>query len=358
MVAQILIAFGAFQAFFLALVLLASKQTRLYQKLFGFFLFIEGFTLAERVLVDSGFAEYIPHIIGSSYVINFVKPAILYFTGLSLINAEYRLSKRDLFHGIPSILILVTAIPVFTMPAIDKINMATNFSDYVPGYNEFNFWFFLSFFFYIGIYLLLTIQKLRTFLQTTKKNEGARWFYRVMIGYSLGLGLGLIYYLIRPSGILIIPNFHLISMLLMTFLIQSIAYKFVTRSTLWQTPQSTLQKYDGQQVNDDLAVIKEKFEKQKIYRLDNITLDHLANELGMKKKYLSGVINQRWGQSFRDVVNEYRVEEAKARIISKNGKSLIQIGMESGFNNKVSFYRTFKRMTGYSPSEFQQRVKK
>lgn len=355
--AQVLIAFGAFQAFFLAFILFATRQAQRYQKLFGLFLFIEGFTLAERVLVDTGFVESLPHIIGISYVINFLKPPILYLTGISIIRGDFQLRPSWLLHTIPTFLILAMSFPMFGLSAEEKITMATSFATYMPGYDEFNFWFFLTFYFYIGTYLFLTIRTLRLFLKNARKNEAAAWFERVLEFYSIGLIAGFLYYLIRPSGLIVIPDFHLVSMLLMTFLIQSIAYKFLTRSNVWQTSNGTLHKYDASQVEGDLAAIKHKLEQDRIYLEDSISIEDLAEALEMKRKYVSELINQGWGKSFRELINEYRVEDAKRKILEDDDKPLIQIGMESGFNNKVSFYRVFKKITDLSPSEYQQKIK-
>ncbi|MEM7298488.1 MAG: helix-turn-helix domain-containing protein, partial [Bacteroidota bacterium] len=355
--AQVLIAFGAFQAFFLAFILFATPRAKRYQKLFGLFLFIEGFTLTERMLVDSGFIESLPHIIGISYVINFLKPPILYLTGLSIIRGDFQLRPKWILHAIPALLILIMSFPMFGLSAEEKITMASSFATYMPGYDEFNFWFFLTFYFYIGTYLFLTIKNLRVFLKNARKNEAAVWFERVLELYSIGLLAGFLYYLIRPSGLIEIPDFHLVSMLLMTFLIQSIAYKFLIKSNVWQSPNGSLQKYDASKVDEDLASIKTKLEEERIYLEDAISIDDLADTLGMKRKYVSELINQGWGKSFRELINHYRVEDAKTKIANGNGKPLNQIGMESGFNNKVSFYRAFKRITGLSPSEYQQKSK-
>ena len=58
--------------------------------------------------------------------------------------------------------------------------------------------------------------------------------------------------------------------------------------------------------------------------------------------------------NFNAYINLYRIEMAKKLLVEKGGKlnSLTEVGLEVGFANPSSFSRTFKKMTGYTPSEF------
>ena len=142
----------------------------------------------------------------------------------------------------------------------------------------------------------------------------------------------------------------------MTFLIQSIAYHSISKNILFNgTPSPILHNID-QLVNDEKR-IRDKLEGEKAFLDDTLTLSAFAESLQLPKKYVSDLINQRLGYTFREAINYYRVEEAKKMMVrDKDQEGLIQIGMKSGFNNKVSFYRTFKRFTGKSPSEYSQAI--
>lgn len=67
---HLLIAFGALQALFLAIIL-GTRKRELSAKLFATFLFIEGFTLVERLVAETGLMSDIPHILGISYPFEF-----------------------------------------------------------------------------------------------------------------------------------------------------------------------------------------------------------------------------------------------------------------------------------------------
>ncbi len=350
---QALIAFGAFQAVFLSFIFFTRKKGGLPDRFLALFLSIEGITLIERLLAETKLIESFPHLLGISYPINFIKPPILFLMTLAIIHPKFKLKPKHVYHAIPFVMMLLMNIPFYGMAATDKLAYVANFISYVPAYSSFDFWFFISFYLYIGTYLWLSIVKLKSFQQHVKNNRHANWYYSVLRLYFIGLSVGFIYYLIRPSGWVEIPLFNLISMLVMTFLIQSIAYNFITKNNLFNSHTSPVLA-DVDKRTKDVKIIRDKLEVEKVFLDDTLTLASFSESLDLSKKYVSDLINQRLGYTFREAINYYRVEEAKKMIHDGNREEhgLIQIGMKSGFNNKVSFYRTFKRFTGKSPSEY------
>jgi AraC-like DNA-binding protein len=85
-------------------------------------------------------------------------------------------------------------------------------------------------------------------------------------------------------------------------------------------------------------------------------LPDLAARLSVTSHELSYLINAGFGENFYQFVNGYRVEEAKRLLHSKEHQHLNMLGIayESGFNSKTTFNTTFKKLTGLSPSEYQQ----
>ncbi len=59
------------------------------------------------------------------------------------------------------------------------------------------------------------------------------------------------------------------------------------------------------------------------------------------------------GSSFLELINKYRIEEAKSLILDpKLNETIEGIGYSVGFNSKSTFHSAFKRITGQTPSEF------
>ncbi len=88
---------------------------------------------------------------------------------------------------------------------------------------------------------------------------------------------------------------------------------------------------------------------------DAVSLNSLAEQLGIPSRQLSQLINEKLDKSFYDLINFYRIEEAKRQLSDESGdKSILEIIYDIGFNTKSSFNRAFKKETGMTPSEFKQ----
>ncbi len=96
----------------------------------------------------------------------------------------------------------------------------------------------------------------------------------------------------------------------------------------------------------------------KNYLNNEITLENVAEKLGLSKSYLSRMINAELKTSYTDYINSLRIEEAK--LIIQNPESekytLIAIGLEVGFNSKSAFNNAFKKYSGSTPSEFKKKL--
>jgi AraC-like DNA-binding protein len=92
----------------------------------------------------------------------------------------------------------------------------------------------------------------------------------------------------------------------------------------------------------------------------DFSLQQLADQVGSNYKYVSQVLNEFYGKSFKQVLNEQRVREA-CRMFNdteRYGNLTIEaIAANLGFNSRSNFTVTFKRITGISPSDFMKMAK-
>ncbi len=103
--------------------------------------------------------------------------------------------------------------------------------------------------------------------------------------------------------------------------------------------------------------LTEHMETEKPFLNENLNLSLLAEKSEISQSHISQVINQHFQIHFYDFVNQYRVEEAKKRLLSDDYKQLSVLGIafDCGFKSKSSFNRYFKKYTGVSPSEFKKK---
>lgn len=92
----------------------------------------------------------------------------------------------------------------------------------------------------------------------------------------------------------------------------------------------------------------------KKYRDQNYSAQKLAGELGTNPRYLSAVINSRYGENYACLVNEFRIRDAQYMLSDKRFTELTmeEIGLAVGFSNRQSFYAAFFKYKGMSPHKY------
>ncbi len=96
---------------------------------------------------------------------------------------------------------------------------------------------------------------------------------------------------------------------------------------------------------------------EKKYKDPNYSARDLAKELNTNTRYLSAVINSRFGMNYSCLVNEYRIKEALHLLVDKRyaDKNVEEISAMVGFSNRQSFYAAFYKNTGETPNGYRKR---
>ncbi len=124
-------------------------------------------------------------------------------------------------------------------------------------------------------------------------------------------------------------------------------------------------KYQGTTLDQEskerlFARIKQVMDDIHIICQPDFSLQSLADLVSSNYKYVSQVVNEYYGKSFKQVLNEQRVREACRQLndTERYGHLTIEaIAANLGFNSRSNFTVTFKRITGISPSKFLKMAK-
>ncbi len=90
---------------------------------------------------------------------------------------------------------------------------------------------------------------------------------------------------------------------------------------------------------------------------EDFSLSQLAKTVKSNTKYVSFVINETYGKSFKTYLNEYRIAEACRRLVDQDnyGNFTIRaIHQELGFKTAASFVAAFRKVIGMTPSEYKK----
>ena len=89
---------------------------------------------------------------------------------------------------------------------------------------------------------------------------------------------------------------------------------------------------------------------------DDLSLSQLASVVGMSPHYFAELFRKSTGQTPHQYVLLQRIERAKQRLRDP-GRSVIEVGLDAGFQNPSHFARAFRKLVGTSPSRFQAEMR-
>lgn len=188
-------------------------------------------------------------------------------------------------------------------------------------------------------YLLMTFVRWRKFLLGDRLNVLARIVFWASILSCLGFAASLVSsYILGPL---------VFSVILYVSIGLAIKAERSSKS-------SYKQKIDSDQSEKLLQRLKALMEQEKLYQDPNLKLETLAKSLSISKHLLSQLLNDNLQKSFNKFVNEYRIESACQLLENDKPFSMEAIGYEVGFHSRSSFFATFKKIKGTTPSRFKE----
>ena len=347
----IFFSFSILQALFLSIVLLSQHSRGHASLLLGILLIVEAIGLTEQFLFNFNLIEKFPHFMWTSYPFEIMGPALIYFFTKSFFEEGFKFTSVHLLNLIPFALYVVLLFPAFVLPTENKIQIIENMEDSVWADSSLNIIYFIlhysvHFIYSIGTYLVLRRSWDKISLST---NRSVKWIAGLVVFLLLFFVVKFLLSILFGMRIILLDAFAVYVMMISSLIIQSIAWFKLTASKLPVAKTLTLPS------SAELELLRDYVQDRQIYLEDNLTLELLSKKMGIPVNRLTELFRCHYKKTFKDVIGEFRIREAQ-RIINldlKKGEiNLMAVALESGFNNKVSFYRIFKKKTGQSPSEY------
>ena len=205
-----------------------------------------------------------------------------------------------------------------------------------------------------GVYILFSSFLLKNIYQKiVDKNEklttSESWLLWVFIGNLIIYSAYLIgYFYLYIIGTI---AFSVVFYVLLIFLL----FKNNRENVFKDIPKKyNSKKIESKEAEDLKVELHSIMLEKQFYKDTNIKLNHIAKTLGVSSHKLSQFLNDNLGKSFTSFINEYRIEEAKKLLKNNNQYTLEAIGFEAGFSSRSTFYATFKKSVGKTPSEFKK----
>lgn len=339
--------------------LFGTRQSSISNRFLGIFFLLWALNFLDGLLLLNGFYLKYPHLAMWEEPMALLYGPLIYFYTKSLL-LELKPSIKSIFpHLIPFILFVVGLIVFYHSRSAEfKIGIIESATELKQPMSVFSM--ILIIFIHVFFYFFKSFKALREYHAESRQFHSTEtWWldntlkYLVIILF-MSLGVSILQYfgnlLIFKSGLVVL----IISILVFISRIFFQAFEdpglFVRKDVRrYRSNPIEREKQDAIQIK-----IKEAMDVERIFLNSELTIDDLASAINEGSRSVSQVINERFEQSFFDLVNTYRVQESE-RIFKDNkdpNKTILEVIYEAGFNSKSSFNTQFKKRTGMTPTEY------
>lgn len=318
----------------------------------------------------------------------FIGPSIFFYTQ-SLLNPSFKFNVKDGIHLVPGLVYLLYRLIIFITDQV----IFGQYYFYEDGRDKnLDTWYQMAGFVSMMVYFLLSLRYYgeykKVIFQTLSYAETMLfdWVRKYLVLFLLMQVLWLVFFLFYPDW----GNFkekwwyYLAFSSLMYYIgltgytnnLKSVSpfmpsifgnseelfleqTEIEVPNTQEQKPENNKNQYDSEQVDVWRKKISDLVEKEKLYLDPTLTLPDVANQLGTNPTLISKMINQGFKMNFNDFINEYRVKDVILALQEGKYKkhNLLGISIDSGFNSKTSFNRSFKKYLGTSPKDYLSKLK-
>jgi AraC-like DNA-binding protein len=298
---------------------------------------------------------------------SFLMGPLLYFYVRSVVYRDFTWRRGHLIHTVPLALYLFSLAVVAVIDPASLINIGSLKAGFFGAVVMPIFAGIISF--QILSYLAASLWALRSYRVRLRDSYSSldklslSWLQLIIGGIGLIWVIGAINSLVamgaregKPW-----PWLSIVNMLIIFGIANIIIFKGLKQPEIFSGIEEK-PKYEKSPLTDEeserlAGSLKAFMESKKPHLVPGLSLSDLAKEMAVPPRALSQTINSRLKKNFVDFVNSYRVEEAK-RLLSEssvNGKTILEIAYEAGFNSKSVFNKAFKKNAGAPPKEFRKK---
>lgn len=375
---EVVFLLGSVQAFFLSILVFNKKEKSHSEIILGTWLALLGVHILYYYLFTTGFLFRYPHLLGITVAFPMLEAPLMFIYVLVTISRKGRFRTVYLLHALPFLIFTIYfSFTFYFLSGSEKISYyeqmyiklprdlaIMSFPDIAMG----------------PIYVVWSLIR----LSQHSRNIAQRFSYTEKINlnwlkYVIG-GLGFVFFTDVVSNILVkfpfmsIEGHEHLNYLSMTIAVFFLGYFGIRQQAISNVETPSLQakpmevsrkkKSSGNQylhsglkkeeAEQHALALKAYFKNEKPYLNGKLSLNEVAEYMGISVNHLSQVINDQLAYSFFDFVNSYRVEEVKAKLADSAYENYTLLGMafDSGFNSKSAFNSIFKKFTGSTPSQF------
>ncbi|WP_373524271.1 helix-turn-helix domain-containing protein [Aquiflexum sp.] len=394
-----LLAVATFNSFIL--IFKREKNISGYRFLYASLFFYNFCLSVYFVWFEAGFIMEAPELLRTISPLMYLCAPLFFFFIRNSLSGSVGLSKRDWLHFLPALIHLLDLLPFYFESSQVKSVFAANIvSDKAKinfeagGLIPIQFHYLFRIFLQTGyfVYSLYLVNKVRPEIFIIKKGQRRIFDLKIVL---INLGWMVIFqfvYAVFEIMIhfgnldLIVENYYLrrISLLGLLGLNLFVNFRAEFFNDRKENKKSKVVDVDKQKIHipyskngdqpeiniqiskelpdafsqKEIELIKSeiisKMEEAQIFTETGLTLNQFAKRINVTPKLVSLVINREFDKNFNEFLNQYRIAFAILKI--KEGYlddyTLEALGEMSGFNSRTTFFNSFKKEKGCSPTEY------
>lgn len=326
------------------------KSGNLRSRSISLFVLLFGLEIAEYLYSTSSVVYMYPQYYGLAYFpIGFLYGPLL-FIHLSTLLERKQSTLHYALHFIPFLVMIIFMMDIYAMDGAERIiHIKENFLNRIMPYNYARAIHILGY----GIACLVIVRKKHDIDNTIDRLYATA----ICVIYFFAAALIFIYTLFADNWRQFIYYYVVVNAIVLI-----IGYLLYSKPNFLK---SLSKKYFSSTLSQDLmekikVQIHEKVVESRAFLDRGLNLKKMADLIGESSHRISQTMSVLVGKNFNDYVNFYRIENAKELLLDTkfDHYKIEAIAIESGFNNKVTFYKAFVKQTGVTPSVFRQEHKK
>ena len=307
------------------------------------------------LFISDAIAEH-PHWLGVFVPLIYLTGPAFYFFVRQSVNKTIRFKWYDTLHLIPIIIASIESLRTLMLSAEVKLAFISGiFNQKAPSVLEMilsnRFIFVTAGYVLAGIYYLSMHAPSRPLKRIVALKRFSISFLVLLV---TSVVIQITYILLALNGAyleLTLTFVYAISIHILGYLILS-----NERISPWSTdPEKYLTSpLDLQLLKRYRQKLVDHLETQKPWLSPEFSITDLSNQLHMPRHHISQVLNEEMKISFNDLINSYRIQEVKTRLVTGDlaKYSIFGIAKDCGFASKSTFNRIFKKYTGTTPTAY------
>jgi len=377
------------QGTLLVLALLTSKHSNKTANylLSGLIVLFSYYALV-KIMSNTDEIFHYPHLIRTYRPVFILACPVIYFYCKALTTPDFRFTYKDSLHLVPWGMYTLIMLPFFFSDPATKV-ASLSMQPFTLSWVIERSFFVIVFFFYFGFSYKTIRQHQQNIKDIFSNLEKVKldWLRNLLVVFGVIWVTALLRFLSAYGKVgyenkFIVPFLLCLTIFLIGWnalrqpeifsdrrdkLIRENDWKSMTLDSMGKNHQELPAKfkqppkYEYSSLSEqDIARHKDNLikylEREKPYTDSDLKLQNLADHLGIPSYQLSQIINTELQQNFYDLINSFRIAEAKQRLVDPANQhfTILAVAYDIGFNSKSTFNTAFKKYTQMTPSQFKK----